>query len=168
MAKIKSDPRNDSYTAVHWLQPANPVWVCLGTVAGVKCGESVKFGHVHEQRCYAQVPCGARSDDDADPVMPPDYSNPDAIFTGYCANGCEAGFQRLATTKVIVEVGADRTLLNLILPSGVTFTVWGNGDAAIFTDPDDELGEHPDIRIEGGKVLPGGYDISTRKAVQHQ
>lgn len=103
MATIKSSPAVDSYTAVHWLVPAQP------------------------------LPGG-----DQEP------------------------------RKVIIEVGADRTLLNVILPDGVSFTVWGNGDAAVFTDPDDELGENPDVRIEGGRVLSGGYDTDPEKAAQHQ
>lgn len=146
MAKIKSNPGTDSYTAVHWLRPADKVYRCLGKLAG-------------------GVPCGSRSDDDADAFL---VHTIDGETDYNCVNGCTAGYETLGPAKVIVEVGADASLLNLILPGDVCITVWGNGDAAVFTDPDDELGENPDLRIERGKILPGGYDNSLAKAIQHQ
>jgi hypothetical protein len=116
------------------------------------------------------VPCGSRSDDIGDPYSPPreDPEMPDGMYPGYCVNGCDAGYHMLEPAKVIVETGVGNSLLNLILPDGVSITVWGNGHAAVFTDPDDELGENPDLRIEGGKILPGGYDDLPARQAQHQ
>jgi hypothetical protein len=153
VAKIRTHPDVDNFTSVHWLSTQEPVYVCDGVLAGGK-------------------PCGSRSDDLGDPYSPPrkDPGMPDGMYPGYCVNGCEAGYHELAPIKVIVNVGksGDGTLLTVELPHGVSLTVWGNGHAAIFTDPDDELGENPDLRIEGGKILQGGWDELPARQAQHQ